>query len=79
MTTYTIECEQDADGRWLAEVLEIPGVLVYGATPEEVITKAQARALRAVADRLEHCPLNSEMLSISFVKTEDGGQGSEVS
>lgn len=73
MTTYTIECEQEGDGRWVAEVLEIPGVLVYGATPEEVVTKAQAKALRALADRLEHCPLESELLSINFVRAEDGG------
>ena len=66
MTTYTIEFEQDADGRWLAEVLEIPGVLVYGATPEEVISRVQAKALRAIADRVEHCKLERDLLSISF-------------
>ena len=66
MTTYTIEFEQDADGRWLAEVLEIPGVLVYGATPEEVISKVQAKALRAIADRVEHCARDQDLLSISF-------------
>ena len=66
MTTYTIEFEQDTDGRWLAEVLEIPGVLVYGQTPEEVIAKVQAKALRAIADRIDHCPLQRDLLSISF-------------
>lgn len=70
MTTYTIECEQEADGRWLAEVLEIPGVLVYGRTPEEVLTKAQAQALRAIAARIEHCELEADLLSINFVRAE---------
>lgn len=77
MTTYTIECEQDADGRWLAEVLEIPGVLVYGPSPEEVLTKAQAQALRAIAARIEHCARDAELLSINFVKAEVGGERSE--
>ena len=51
---FTIEHEQEDDGRWLAEVLELPGVLAYGRTHEEAITKAQALALRVLADRLEH-------------------------
>ena len=51
---FTIETEQEEDGRWLAEVLEIPGALVYGKTPEEAIAKAQALGLRVLADRLEH-------------------------
>jgi len=56
---FTIEYEQEEDGRWLAEVLELPGVLVYGWNPEEAIAKVQALALRVLADRLEHgelCP-----------------------
>ncbi|HYP52837.1 MAG TPA: hypothetical protein VEQ42_04820 [Pyrinomonadaceae bacterium] len=73
MTTYTIECECEPDGRWLAEVLEIPGVLVYGQTPEEVLVKAQAQALRAIANRLEHCGRDSDLLTINFVRAEAGG------
>jgi predicted RNase H-like HicB family nuclease len=41
---YTIECEQEDDGRWLAEVLELPGVLTYGATKDEAIVKAETLA-----------------------------------
>ncbi|HEV7377938.1 MAG TPA: type II toxin-antitoxin system HicB family antitoxin [Pyrinomonadaceae bacterium] len=64
--TYTVEYEQETDGRWLAEVLEIPGVLTYGGTSEEAVAKAQALALRVLADRLEHGEGASEMVSISF-------------
>lgn len=46
--TFTVEYEKEDDGRWLAEVLELPGVLVYGQTSEEAIAKAQALALRVV-------------------------------
>lgn len=51
---FTIEIEQEEDGRWLSEVLELPGVLAYGHTREEAIAHVQALALRVVADRLEH-------------------------
>lgn len=50
----TIECEQEADGRWLAEVPELPGVLAYGATADEAMARAQVLALRVMAERLEH-------------------------
>ena len=66
MMTYTIEYAQETDGRWLAEVVEIPGALVYGQTPDEAIAKAQALALRVLADRLEHGESNPEPINISF-------------
>jgi predicted RNase H-like HicB family nuclease len=50
----TVETEQEADGRWLAEVPELPGVLAYGASRPEAITRAQTLALRVIADRLDH-------------------------
>ena len=49
-----IEIEQEADGRWIAEVLDLPGVLAYGTSREDAIQKAEALALRALADRLDH-------------------------
>ncbi|MBI4608492.1 MAG: type II toxin-antitoxin system HicB family antitoxin [Candidatus Rokubacteria bacterium] len=52
--TFKIELERENYGRWIAEVLELPGVLAYGQTPEEAKAKVQALALRVVADRLEH-------------------------
>ncbi|MBD2482335.1 type II toxin-antitoxin system HicB family antitoxin [Planktothrix sp. FACHB-1365] len=50
----TIETEQEEDGRWIAEIPEIPGVLVYGNSLQEVTVRVQALALRAIADKLEH-------------------------
>lgn len=64
--TFTVEYEREDDGRWLAEVLELPGVLAYGQTSEEAIARAQALALRVLADRLEHGEAAREFVSISF-------------
>jgi predicted RNase H-like HicB family nuclease len=50
----TLEVEQEDDGRWLAEALELPGVLAYGQTCQEAIDRAQALSLRVLADRLDH-------------------------
>lgn len=63
---YTIKNEQEADGRWIAEIEDLPGVLAYGATKDEAIVKAEALALRVVAEKIEHgeTSLNS---AISFV------------
>jgi predicted RNase H-like HicB family nuclease len=49
-----IEIEQEEDGRWLAEIPDLPGVMVYGATRDEAVTRVKALALRVLADRLEH-------------------------
>ena len=51
---FTVEYEQEEDGRWLAEVKELPGVMVYGKDPDDAMAHAQALALRVVADRLEN-------------------------
>ena len=51
---FGVECEREEDGRWLAGVPELPGVLAYGTTPEEAQSKAQVLALRVLAERLEH-------------------------
>lgn len=50
----TLEVEQETDGRWIAEVPEIPGAIVYGPTRAVAMAKAEALALRVLADRLEH-------------------------
>ena len=47
---YKIETEREADGRWIAEITEVPGVLAYGATEKEAMVSAQALALRVLAD-----------------------------
>ncbi len=54
MITFKIELGQEEDGRWMAEVLELPGVLVYGQSQEVAVSNVQALALRVVAERLEH-------------------------
>ena len=51
---FTIQHEMEDDGRWLAEVPELPGVLAYGANAEEAMSKVEVLALRVIADRLEH-------------------------
>ena len=49
-----IEFEQEEDGRWIAEIPALPGVMTYGATQQDARAKVEALALRALADRLEH-------------------------
>ena len=51
---FTVEVERESDKRWIAEVTGLPGVMVYGATRKQAIAKAQALALRVLADRIEH-------------------------
>ena len=67
---FTIEYEQEEDARWLAEVIELPGVLAYGRTPEEAIAKVQALGLRVLADRIEHGEEAPALLSVSFAPYE---------
>ena len=50
---YTVDVEREEDGRWIAEVTELPGVLAYGQTREEAVRRAQALSLHVLADRLE--------------------------
>lgn len=65
----TIETEQEEDGRWIAEIPEIPGVLVYGDSLPEVTVRVQALALRAIADKLEHGEITPSLASLTFVAT----------
>lgn len=64
---FNIEYEQEQDGRWLAEVTGLPGVLAYGQTREEAMAKAETLALRVLAERLEHGEGRPEPISISFI------------
>jgi len=63
---FTIDVEKEEDGRWIAEVPELPGTLAYGASEAEAKAKVQALALRVVADRLEHGEAGAEFSSITF-------------
>jgi predicted RNase H-like HicB family nuclease len=63
-----IEIELEDDGRWIAEVKELPGVMGYGKSREEVISKVESLALRVIADRLEHgesIPELDELFAVS--------------
>ncbi|MBI4494155.1 MAG: type II toxin-antitoxin system HicB family antitoxin [Chloroflexi bacterium] len=62
----TVEIEQEADSRWIAEILELPGVMAYGPSAEAAAAGAKALALRVVADRIEHGEADRELLNISF-------------
>jgi predicted RNase H-like HicB family nuclease len=61
----TLETEQEDDGRWIAEVPELAGVLAYGATRDEAMAKAEVLALRVVAEQLEHGEARPVGFSIS--------------
>ena len=54
LSPMKIEVEKETDGRWIAEVPELPGVMAYGETKEEAIAKSEALALRIIADRIDH-------------------------
>ncbi|MEO6463446.1 MAG: type II toxin-antitoxin system HicB family antitoxin [Candidatus Eisenbacteria bacterium] len=64
--TCRIEVEQEEDGRWIAEVLELAGAMAYGPTRDEAIARAKALALRAMADRLEHGEAGPDLEGIAF-------------
>ncbi|MEO8248865.1 MAG: type II toxin-antitoxin system HicB family antitoxin [Burkholderiales bacterium] len=63
---FTLECEREEDGRWLAEVPELPGVLAYGKSAEDAMAKAQVLALRVLADQLEHGESRAMGIQISL-------------
>lgn len=54
LINYTIETELETDGRWIAEVIELPGVLAYGETQDQARIKVQALAFRVIAEQLEN-------------------------
>ena len=65
---FTIEIEQEEDGRWMAEVLELPGVMTYGKNAKEAVALAKALALRVVADELEHSERSESINQIRFAQ-----------
>ena len=66
---FNIEYELEEDGRWIAEAPELPGVLAYGVTQAEAMSKAEVLALRVLAERLEHGESGPQAISISFAAT----------
>lgn len=63
---FSIEVDREVDGRWIAEVPALPGVIVYGATEAEAILKAKALALHVIADRIDHGEDTGELESLTF-------------
>jgi len=64
--TFKVELEQEEDGRWIAEIRDLPGALAYGSSSNEAKAKVQALALRVLADRLEHGEASADLTPISF-------------
>jgi predicted RNase H-like HicB family nuclease len=65
---FSIECEEETDGRWIAEVPQLPGVLCYGNTAEEAMAKAEILALRTLAERLENSEARPVPIHISIAR-----------
>lgn len=63
---FTVKLEQETDGRWIAEVTDIPGALAYGQSQEEALARVEALALRVIADRLDHGEIEAALISVSF-------------
>ncbi len=63
-----LEIEREEDGRWIAEVPDLPGVMVYGDTRQVATAKVQALALRVLADRLEHGEMSAEPVRVRFIE-----------
>lgn len=63
---FTVETEREDDGRWIAEVAELPGVMKYGQTRDEAIAQVEALTLRVMADRIEHGEHPVEPTQITF-------------
>jgi predicted RNase H-like HicB family nuclease len=64
--TFDIDIDRETDGRWIAEIADLPGVLTYGASRDEAIAKVQALALRVLAERLEQGETKPVLLDVTF-------------
>ena len=65
--TLSIELDREEDGRWIAEALELPGVMSYGETREEAISNTERLAIEVIADRIKHGELPPAALNVSFL------------
>jgi predicted RNase H-like HicB family nuclease len=62
----SIELDREDDGRWIAEALELPGVMAYGETREEAISNTERLAIEVIADRIKHGEMLPSALNVSF-------------
>jgi predicted RNase H-like HicB family nuclease len=65
--TFTVEIEQETDGRWIAEIAQIPGALAYGSTRDEAIARVEALSLRVLAERIEQGETSAEIEKVFTV------------
>ncbi len=61
--TLCIELDREEDGRWIAEAVDLPGVMCYGATREETIRNTEKLAIEVIADRIQHGELPPSALT----------------
>jgi predicted RNase H-like HicB family nuclease len=66
---YKVETEVETDGRWIAEIVDLPGALAYGSTEKEAVASVQALALRVLADRIEEQKEPAETVTVSIEAT----------
>lgn len=64
---FKVELEEEEDGRWIAEIRALPGVMVYGKTRRQAVASVQALAFRVLADRLEHGETAPRLVTVQFV------------
>jgi predicted RNase H-like HicB family nuclease len=64
LVTFTVETEQEDDGRWIAEIPQIPGAMAYGATRNEAVARVQALGLRVLAERIEQGESSPEIQQV---------------
>ena len=67
----TIDPDREDDGRWIAEALELPGVICYGQTRDEAISNTERLAIEVIADRIAHQELPASALNISFLISDE--------
>ena len=65
--TFTVEVEQETDGRWIAEIPQIPGTMSYGASQDEAVARVEALALRVLAERIEQGENSPEIQQVFSV------------
>jgi predicted RNase H-like HicB family nuclease len=67
----TIDLDREEDGRWIADALELPGVMCYGQTRDEAVSNTERLAIEVIADRIAHRELPSSALNVSFTVSDE--------
>lgn len=63
---FIVELEKEEDGRWIAELVDIPGALAYGQSQQEALARVEAVALRVIAEKLDQGEIQADLVSVSF-------------